>query len=247
MTASRVEKRWLGRGVFHRAHQGGAKEAPSNTLHAMERAAALGVDGLDFDVHLSRDGRVVSIHDKTLERTTNGTGLVSDHAADELGALDAAHWWVRGEVDNHDPATPEAAYELRGEAAKNADLGVPVLDDVLNRCGHLPMTIEVKDEKAAWPLVAVLGAHNIPLQNLIVTSFSDVVESTSCTAALSTCRWLRPAVGRSLSTFATGCTCRCRPEGRMWHFRCRTAVPSVKSRRFRVSCVLSSLSGGVSG
>ena len=64
---------------------------------------------------------------------------------------------------------------MRGEAAKNADLGVPVIDDVLERFGHLPMTIEVKDEKVAEPLVAVLRAHEIPFDNLIVTSFSDAI------------------------------------------------------------------------
>ena len=109
MTTSDLANIWLERRVFHWAHQGGAKEAPSNTLDAMDRAAAIGVDGLEFDVHLSRDGRVVLIHDRTLKRTTNGQGLVSDHSAEELAALDAAYWWVRGEVDNHDPATPESA------------------------------------------------------------------------------------------------------------------------------------------
>lgn len=175
MPASGVANVWLERGVFHWAHQGGAKEAPSNTLDAMDRAAAVGADGLEFDVHLSRDGRVVLIHDRALERTTNGQGLVSERSAEELAELDAAYWWVRGEVDNHDPATPESAYALRGERAKNTDLGVPVLDDVLHRFGHLPMTIEVKDEKAAEPLVAVLRAHKIPFDKLIVTSFSDTI------------------------------------------------------------------------
>ena len=84
MPASGVANVWLERGVFHWAHQGGAKEAPSNTLDAMDRAAAVGADGLEFDVHLSRDGRVVLIHDRALERTTNGQGPVSERSAEEL-------------------------------------------------------------------------------------------------------------------------------------------------------------------
>ena len=175
MTASQTNNKWLARGVFHWAHQGGAKEAPSNTLHAMELGCATGADGLEFDVHRSRDGRIVLIHDDSLERTTDRSGWVSQHSAGELAALDAAYWWVPGHVDNHDPNTAEAAYELRGRVDKDPDLGVPTVDDVLDRFGHMPMTIEVKDEQAAEPLVALLRARNIPFENMIVTSFSDTV------------------------------------------------------------------------
>jgi glycerophosphoryl diester phosphodiesterase len=77
--------------------------------------------------------------------------------------------------DNHDPNTAEAAYELRGRVDKDPDLGVPTVDDVLDRYGHMPMTIEVKDEQAAEGLVSVLRAKSIPFENLIVTSFSDTV------------------------------------------------------------------------
>jgi glycerophosphoryl diester phosphodiesterase len=72
MTTTDVGNPWRERRVFHWAHQGGAKEAPSNTLYAMEKGLAKGAHGLEFDVHCSREGHVVVIHDKTLERTTNG-------------------------------------------------------------------------------------------------------------------------------------------------------------------------------
>ena len=175
MTDPKTENRWLGRGVFHWAHQGGAKEAPSNTLYAMEQGCANGAHGLEFDVHRSRDGRVVLIHDDSLERTTNRSGWVAQHSAGELAGFDAAYWWVPGQVDNHDPATAEAVYELRGQIDKDPDLGIPTLDELLDRFGHLPMTIEVKDEDVAEPLISVLQAKKIQFENLIVTSFSDTV------------------------------------------------------------------------
>jgi glycerophosphoryl diester phosphodiesterase len=69
------------------AHRGGAALWPENRLLAFLDALALGADDLDFDVHLSRDGEVVVIHDPTLDRTTTGTGRVADRTAAELRTL----------------------------------------------------------------------------------------------------------------------------------------------------------------
>jgi glycerophosphoryl diester phosphodiesterase len=175
MTTSVAANPWLERRAFHWAHQGGAKEAPSNTLHAMEHGCAAGADGLEFDVHRSRDGHVVVIHDASLHRTTDRSGWVPQHSAGELAGCDAAYWWVNGEVDNHELSTPESEYELRGRIDKDPDLGIPTLDALLERFGHMPMTIEVKSGQAAEPLIRNLQARNIPFDNLIVTSFSDAV------------------------------------------------------------------------
>src|SRR5262249_34827190 len=73
------------------AHRGGSKLRPENTLIAFDHGLALGADGLEFDVHLSRDGVVVVHHDATLDRTTNGSGPLAALTADELGRLDAGY------------------------------------------------------------------------------------------------------------------------------------------------------------
>jgi glycerophosphoryl diester phosphodiesterase len=69
------------------AHRGGALLWPENSLTAFRGALALGVDLVELDVHLSRDGEVVVIHDPTLDRTTPGRGAVRDHTAAELAGL----------------------------------------------------------------------------------------------------------------------------------------------------------------
>jgi glycerophosphoryl diester phosphodiesterase len=69
------------------AHRGGAALWPENSLLAFGHALGLGADYLELDVHLSRDGQVMVIHDATLERTTTGTGPVRERTAAELGAL----------------------------------------------------------------------------------------------------------------------------------------------------------------
>lgn len=71
------------------AHRGCSAEAPENTMASFQRAAEAGCDLLEFDVHLSRDGVPVVIHDDTLQRTTKGRGLVRDHTWEELRRLDA--------------------------------------------------------------------------------------------------------------------------------------------------------------
>jgi glycerophosphoryl diester phosphodiesterase len=70
-------------------HRGNPAEHPENTMRSFRSAIAAGCDLIECDVHLSSDGRLVVIHDHTLERTTNGSGMVKDHSAAELRKLDA--------------------------------------------------------------------------------------------------------------------------------------------------------------
>ena len=58
------------------AHRGFSSKYPENTLLAFEKAIEVGVDGMEFDVQLTKDGEIVIIHDETIDRTSNGSGLV---------------------------------------------------------------------------------------------------------------------------------------------------------------------------
>src|SRR6185503_13945789 len=73
------------------AHRGGSALAPENTIAAFDNGLALGADGLELDVHLSRDGVVVVHHDPTLERTTNARGAIRLKTAAELAGIDAGY------------------------------------------------------------------------------------------------------------------------------------------------------------
>src|SRR5438552_14654033 len=75
------------------AHRGASGEAPENTLAAFRRAAEVGVSYAELDVHVTRDGHIVVIHDETVERTTNGEGRVQEHTLAELQRLDAGYWF----------------------------------------------------------------------------------------------------------------------------------------------------------
>ena len=108
------------------AHRGASGEAPENTLAAFQRAATLGVVYMELDVHLSRDGQVVVIHDETLERTTNGHGLVRQHSLAELQGLDAG-WSGSTAWPNCKGSTPATASLPTGQ---NVSVSGP-------RCHHL--------------------------------------------------------------------------------------------------------------
>src|ERR1700694_2054980 len=87
---------WVDRRVISYAHQGGAWEGPSSTLYAIGAAIGSGATGIELDVHATADGQLVVCHDPTVNRTTNGTGLIADLTLDALRTLDNAYWWAPG-------------------------------------------------------------------------------------------------------------------------------------------------------
>ncbi len=82
------------------AHRGFSGAAPENTMAAFNKAIDAGAEMIEIDVHLTSDGKVVVIHDDSLERTTNGSGRVADYTFHELQKFDAGSWFsndFRGE------------------------------------------------------------------------------------------------------------------------------------------------------
>ena len=112
------------------AHRGYRAKYPENTLVAFEAAIAVESDMLELDVCLTRDRIPVVIHDKTLDRTTNGKGLVSAHTITELKELDAGSWFDA---------------EFKGET-------IPTLEEVLQKIkGRITVNIEIKPESFEAP------------------------------------------------------------------------------------------------
>lgn len=76
---------------FIYAHRGASGYAPENTLEAFRLAMEMGADGVELDVHVTRDGELVVIHDESVNRTTNSTGFIKDMTLAELQSLDACN------------------------------------------------------------------------------------------------------------------------------------------------------------
>lgn len=112
------------------AHRGASRSAPENTLVAFEKALALGAKGIELDVQMTADGEIVVFHDWTLERTTNGTGLLRNHTLSALRSLDAGSWFSPEFAQAKVPLFEEVLSLLNGRAIINVELKPNALDDV---------------------------------------------------------------------------------------------------------------------
>jgi glycerophosphoryl diester phosphodiesterase len=117
------------------AHRGASGEAPENTLAAFRRAVALGSEYIELDVHLSRDGHIVVIHDATLERTTNGSGRVQEQTLAQLQQRDAGYRF-----------SPDGGETFPFRAT---GVTVPTLAEVFQQCPGIKFTVEIKQQEPA--------------------------------------------------------------------------------------------------
>lgn len=147
------------------AHQGGDGERPSNTMLAFQHAVEIGVDVLEMDVHSSSDGVLVVIHDDTVDRTTDGTGLVNEMTIEELQALDAGYDWPTLQENENPP-------QVEGNPYRGQGVQIPALEDVLAAFPEMRMVIEIKQETPSIvePLCTMLRDYEMQDQ-VIVASF----------------------------------------------------------------------------
>lgn len=127
------------------AHRGGAGLAPENTLEAFRSAVEVWrADVLEMDVRCTRDGRLVVLHDETLERTTDRPGPVAELQWTEVRKCDAGACWI-----DADGARPFAGRGIR----------VPLLDEILEEFPRTRLNVEVKCAEAAPVLADVVRRH----------------------------------------------------------------------------------------
>lgn len=81
------------------AHRGASADRPEHTLAAYDLALREGADGVECDVRLTRDGHLVCVHDRRVDRTSSGSGVVSEMTLAELRALDFGSWHPGGQAD----------------------------------------------------------------------------------------------------------------------------------------------------
>ena len=125
------------------AHRGASGHVPENTVAAFDTALAQGADVLEMDLQLTADGEVVVLHDATVDRTTDGTGLIHDLTLDEVQALDAGYYFE----------DEDGAYPYRGE-----DITIPTLRAVLDRYPDTPLLLEMKTDSGDDIIQAVADA-----------------------------------------------------------------------------------------
>jgi glycerophosphoryl diester phosphodiesterase len=138
-------------------HRGAKAYAPMNTLPAFELAAEQGAQGIELDVHRSKDGHPVIVHDFSVDATSDGQGLVVEKTLAELKALDAGAWFD----------------------ARFAGTRIPTLDEVFEAVGaRLFVNVEIKSESVETDgvedvVAACIARHNMGAR-VIVSSFNPL-------------------------------------------------------------------------
>lgn len=139
------------------AHRGGSSLGPENSLLAIERGIASGADMIEIDIHQTKDGQLAVCHDQSIDRTTNGKGLIRELTLDQI-----------------------RQYNLLDSAGNVTDQKIPTLDEVLDLVnGRAKMLIEIKRTKDIYQgieqqLVDALKAHNA-FSWCVAQSFNDSV------------------------------------------------------------------------
>jgi len=148
------------------AHQGGEGEYPGNTMPAFENASRAGADVLDTDMHITKDGVFVLIHDATVDRTTNGKGAIRDLMLSEIKQLDAAYSFT---TDNG------ATFPYRGRGVT-----VPTLEELFDAFPDKRLGIEIKPTEPSdisRRFCALIRKHELQ-KNVLVSSFRQEIMDT---------------------------------------------------------------------
>jgi glycerophosphoryl diester phosphodiesterase len=142
------------------ARCGDLRCAPENTIAAFESAIAKGADTIEFDVHLTKDVRLIVHHDYYLGRTDDGSGFIGDYTLVELRAMDAGDWFGEGFAGVQMPTLDEVLDLGKGKVRFEIDMRTPtkllitrlveaiarfdVADDVELTSSHVPLLFQVK-------------------------------------------------------------------------------------------------------
>jgi len=123
-----------GRWPANLAHRGASAQAPENTLEAFRLAVEEGAGGLELDVHATRDGEIVVIHDATVDRTTDGSGAVAGMTLEELRRLDAGYRF-----------SPDGGrtFPYRGRGTR-----IPTLAEVYEEFPDVRVNADIKETRA---------------------------------------------------------------------------------------------------
>ncbi|MFH1762385.1 MAG: glycerophosphodiester phosphodiesterase family protein [bacterium] len=146
------------------AHRGLSSEYPENTLIAVGKAIEAGVKWIEVDVHLSYDGKIIIIHDETVDRTTNGHGFAGDMTSPELKALDAGSWKNSAFKKTRIPLLDEMLELVKGRARINIEIkcGFGIITPLIETIELFGMEKEIK-----------LSCFNLNLLKIIKDNYPD--------------------------------------------------------------------------
>ena len=166
------------------AHRGASAYAPENTLAAFQLALEMKSDYIELDVHLTQDNQVIVIHDATLERTTDGSGLVREKTLEELKKLDAGKWFDSKFEGEKLPTLAEVMDTVNGQTKLLIEVKVDEKDELYE--GLMKEVLQIIQERnaASWCVLqafdsrylAEIAQSNVKIEyhQLIIDDFSPI-------------------------------------------------------------------------
>lgn len=154
----------LANDIVNVAHRGASGYAPEHTIFAYKLGEKLGGDFIEVDLQMTKDGQLIAMHDRTIDRTTNGTGSVNEKTLAEVKKLDAGSWFNEQYPQYANP--------------KYIGVKVPTLEEVFQTFGkNNSYYIEIKSPNV-YPgmekeLLRLIHKYKINKDNLLVESFSS--------------------------------------------------------------------------
>lgn len=142
------------------AHQGGDGLWPGETMFAFQNAVSLGVDVLEMDIHITKEGELVLMHDETVDRTTDGTGEIESMTLADLKQLDAGYGWSNDQGQT---------FPFRGQGVT-----ITTLEEVFQTFPEMRMNIEIKKSNVSMikPFCNLIREYSMQ-EKVLVASFHD--------------------------------------------------------------------------
>ena len=133
---------------------------PAETIFAFDQAKKLGADVLEFDIHSTKDGHLVLMHNATVNETTNGRGRINQMLLKDVKKLDAGYRWT---------ANDGRTFPFRGK-----NIEVPTLEEVFKEFKNQRMNIEIKQSEPSIvaPLCTLIEKHDM-IDKVLIASFSN--------------------------------------------------------------------------
>lgn len=140
------------------AHRGSKGTHPENTLAAYREAVRVGSDGIELDVHVTKDGELVVIHDETIDRTTNGHGAIQDLTLAQIKSVSAGEWFGESFKDEKIPTLQEV-FDLLLELQFTGLLNIELKTDIIEYEGIVEKCVALQ-EKMSVPFSICYSSFN---------------------------------------------------------------------------------------
>jgi len=153
------------------AHRGASGYAPENTLAAIKKAIEMKADGIEIDIQLTKDGKIVVIHDWKVDRTTTGRGFVYELDFDYIRSLDAGQWYTKDFIGEVVPTLEEVLDILPNDMMLNIEIkDTARIDNIIVSSFHHDKIKRLQELEPKLKLALLTDSEFIEIEKYLSTN-----------------------------------------------------------------------------